>query len=105
MTLSVRMNPLLEKELERAARRLGVTKTQFVVSAVERALGHNDPATLYQQVMEEAASYRTAKGFNENGQRSGKATVQRRLRARHTRDQEDYAAYLQKRKAAVKDQS
>ena len=38
MTISVRMDPLLEKELERAARRQGMTKTQFVIDAVERAI-------------------------------------------------------------------
>lgn len=42
MAVSVRMNPLLEKELELAARRKGVTKSQFIVDAVERALGRKN---------------------------------------------------------------
>ena len=46
MTLSVRMDPLLEKELELAARRKGVTKSQFIVDAVERALGRKNPYDL-----------------------------------------------------------
>jgi len=46
MAVSVRMDPLLEKELELAARRKGVTKTQFIVDAVERALGRKNPYDL-----------------------------------------------------------
>jgi hypothetical protein len=42
MTVSVRMDPLLEKELELAAKRQGVTKSQFVIDAVERALGRRN---------------------------------------------------------------
>lgn len=39
MAVSVRMDPLLEQELEAAAKRKGITKSQFIVDAVERALG------------------------------------------------------------------
>jgi hypothetical protein len=46
MAVSVRMDPLLEKELELAARRKGVTKSQFIVDAVERALGRKNPYEL-----------------------------------------------------------
>jgi RHH-type rel operon transcriptional repressor/antitoxin RelB len=45
------MEPLLEKELEAAAKRQGITKSQFIIAAVERALGKRDPATLYEQAM------------------------------------------------------
>lgn len=46
MAVSVRMDPLLEKQLELAARRQGVTKSQFIVDAVERALGRKNPYEL-----------------------------------------------------------
>lgn len=46
MAVSVRMDPLLEKELELAARRKGVTKSQFIIEAVERALGRKNPYEL-----------------------------------------------------------
>ena len=46
MTISVRMDPLLEKELELAAKRQGLTKSQFVIDAVERALGRRNPYEL-----------------------------------------------------------
>lgn len=45
MTISVRMDRLLEHELELVAKRKGVTKSQFVfvIEAVERAPGRRDP--------------------------------------------------------------
>ena len=46
MTISVRMDPLLERELELVAKRKGVTKSQFVIEAVERALGRRNPYDL-----------------------------------------------------------
>ena len=44
MTISVRMDPLLEREPELVAKRKGVTKSQFVIEAVEwthRAAGRS----------------------------------------------------------------
>jgi len=49
------MDPLLERELELAAKRQGLTKSQFIINAVELALGRKDPYALYQQVMREVA--------------------------------------------------
>ena len=46
MAVSVRMDPLLERQLEQAAKRQGVTKSRFIVAAVERALGHKNPYEL-----------------------------------------------------------
>jgi hypothetical protein len=42
MAVSVRMDPLLEKELALAAQRQGITKSQFIVDAVQRALGRKN---------------------------------------------------------------
>jgi len=55
MTVSVRMEPLLEKRLEQAAQRRGITKSQFIIDAVERALGGNDPHALMLQAKAEMA--------------------------------------------------
>lgn len=55
MAVSVRMDPLLERELELVAKRQGLTKSQFIINAVEHALGRKDPYALYQQVMREVA--------------------------------------------------
>ncbi len=46
MAVSVRMDPLLEKELEQAAKRQGITKSQFIIDAVQRALGRKNPYEL-----------------------------------------------------------
>ena len=54
MAVSVRMEPVLEKQLELAAKRKGVTKSQFIVDAVRHALGHQDPYALFLQVRAEA---------------------------------------------------
>jgi RHH-type rel operon transcriptional repressor/antitoxin RelB len=40
------MDPLLERELERAAKRKGITKSQFIIEAVERSLGRKNPYEL-----------------------------------------------------------
>ena len=55
MAVSVRMDPLMEKELELAAKRKGVTKSQFIIEAVERALGRKDPYALLMQLKAEEA--------------------------------------------------
>ena len=55
MAVSVRLEPLLEKELDLAAKRLGVTKSQFIISALEKALGRKNPYELLLKVKAETA--------------------------------------------------
>jgi RHH-type rel operon transcriptional repressor/antitoxin RelB len=54
------MESLLERELELAAQRRGISKSQFIIEAVESALGHKDPGQLLLQVREEFAPLRAA---------------------------------------------
>jgi RHH-type rel operon transcriptional repressor/antitoxin RelB len=49
------MDPLLEKQLELAAQRQGITKSQFIIDAVERALGGKNPYVLMLQAKAEMA--------------------------------------------------
>lgn len=56
MAVSVRLEPLLERELELTAKRLGVTKSQFIVSALERALGRKNPYELLMKVKTEVVA-------------------------------------------------
>ena len=42
MNVSVRMDPLLEIQLEQAAKRKGITKSQFIIDAVKDALGRKN---------------------------------------------------------------
>ena len=46
MTVSVRMDPLLEKELELAAKSRGMSKSQFIIEAVQKSLGRKNPYDL-----------------------------------------------------------
>ena len=100
MAVSVRMNPLMERELEQAARRQGITKSQFIIEAVERALGRKDPAVLYRQVMEEAAHYDAGSGASDEDLPPHQAALRQSLRAAHARQQDDYAAWLAQRDVA-----
>lgn len=97
MAVSVRMDPLLEKELDAAAKRRGITKSQFIVEAVERALGRKDPAVLYDQVMSEASGIAVTEAVPDEELPAHKATLRKKLREAHARQQDDYAAYLARR--------
>lgn len=55
MAISVRMDPLLEKELALTAKRQGITKSQFIIDAVERALGRKNPYELMMTLKAEEA--------------------------------------------------
>ncbi|MBV8380492.1 MAG: hypothetical protein JO369_07010 [Paucibacter sp.] len=67
MAVSVRMEPLLEKQLELAAKRKGVTKSQFIIDAVQHALGHQDPYALLLKVKAEAKAMPVHAGWDEGG--------------------------------------
>ncbi|MEO6279559.1 CopG family transcriptional regulator [Roseateles sp.] len=91
MAVSVRMDPLMEKELELAAKRKGVTKSQFIIEAVERALGRKDPAALYQQVMEQAATYHAA----DTDASQAAQPLRVKLQGKHDAEAADWLAYQQ----------
>ena len=84
MAVSVRMDPLLESELERAAQRRGITKSQFIIAAVERALGRRNPYELMQELKAEEPqlSYAVADTAVYETARS-KAAMIRKLGAKH----------------------
>jgi len=85
MVMSVRMDPLLERELELAAQRQGITKSQFVISAVERALGRKNPYELMVALQAEepkAVSKAAAKKAGYDTAKS-KAALRSKLKAKH----------------------
>lgn len=94
MAVSVRMDPLMEKELELAAKRKGVTKSQFIIEAVERALGRRDPAQLYREVMEAPLPYATV-GGNAAQVAEPSAPLRAKLHARHEAEAADWLAFHQ----------
>ena len=90
MAVSVRMDRLLEKELELAAQRLGMTKSQFIINAVERALDRKNPIELMDRLKaeEEAlADPAIAKAFEKFEQpydtEKSRAALRARLEAKH----------------------
>lgn len=87
MAVSVRMDPLLERELEAAARLQGVSKSQFIIDAVERALGRKNPYALLLKVQEEMGTYNIAsQPAASEPALAGESTrqrVRRVLKARH----------------------
>jgi predicted DNA-binding protein len=90
MAVSVRMDPLLEKQLEQAAKRLGVTKSQFIIDAVERALGRKNPYELMVELkaQESGARYQAqAKAFAGEERPydtvRSRAAIVRKLKAKH----------------------
>jgi Ribbon-helix-helix protein, copG family len=50
MVMSVRLDPGLEEKIAQEARRLGMTKSQFVKDALERALRLKNPSQLLKLV-------------------------------------------------------
>jgi predicted DNA-binding protein len=50
MAMSLRLDAGLEERIAQEARRLRITKSEFVKDAIERALGLKNPAKLLKQV-------------------------------------------------------
>jgi hypothetical protein len=98
MTVSVRMDPLLERELEQAAKRQGMTKSQFVIDAVKAALGRTpSPFELLQKVEQEMAVHRNAETARPRRvaatSKSHDDRLREALRAKHEADLRDWAKY------------
>lgn len=99
MAVSVRMDPTLEQEIERAAKRQGITKSQFIVDAVERALGRKDSYKLLLKVQKQyglaaargAASHRVAEPAVDAPSMSERYRSD--LRTRHDADMKDWLAF------------
>jgi len=96
MAVSVRLEPLLEKELELAAKRLGVTKSQFIVSALERALGRHNPYELLLKVQAQARE-----PLPEGGEYISptKAAIRAKLRAKQEASRTDWLAFQEAKQA------
>ena len=92
MAVSVRLEPLLEKELELTAKRLGVSKSQFIISALERALGRKNPYELLLKVQAEA---RDPLPESPELLSPTKAAIRAKLKAKHDASQADWLAFQQ----------
>ena len=77
MALSVRLDPALETRLEEEARKLGISKSEFVKDALERTLGIKNPAELLSQ-----ARSGTPMG-NVKASVDASSSVKEKIRAKH----------------------
>ena len=89
MPVSVRMDPLLERELESAAKRQGVTKSQFIIDAVHRAWGRKNPYELMLKLKaeEEREWVRSGRALPKPtpsyDSETARAVIVKRLKAKH----------------------
>jgi RHH-type rel operon transcriptional repressor/antitoxin RelB len=94
MLYSVQLEPLLEIELEQAARRLGVSPSQFIVSAVEQALAQakHDGLSLQPSrqggILTESSEHLSAT----------KLAIRSKLKAQRVSNQDDWLAYQEAKK-------
>ena len=94
MLYSVQLEPLLETELEQAARRLGVSPSQFIVSAVEQALAQAKEDGLpfqpsrHGEVLPESMEHLSAT----------KLAIRSKLKAQRVSNQDDWLAYQEAKK-------
>lgn len=79
MTLSVRLDPALEARVGQEAKRLGITKSEFVKDALERVLGMKNPYELLKAVR--SGTPMGDRHASENVSERFKA----KLRAKHSR--------------------
>ncbi|MEP7058437.1 MAG: hypothetical protein ABI809_11770 [Caldimonas sp.] len=80
------MDPLLEIELEQAAQRQGITKSQFIIAAVERALGRKNPYELMLALKAEEprGRYKAAAGGEQAyDTKASKVALFEKLKAKH----------------------
>lgn len=82
MSLSVRLDPILAARLDQEAKRLGITKSEFVKDALERVLGMKNPYELLQQVRDPEA-YCVREPSTRDSENVS-ARVKERLRAKHS---------------------
>lgn len=99
MAVSVRLEPMLEKELELTAKRMGVTKSQFIVSALERALGRKNPYELLIKVQSEV---RESLPESEIHTSPTKAAIRAKLRSKLAASQADWQAFQDAKKQGLK---
>ena len=79
VALSVRIDAELEARIDQEARRLGVSKSEFVKDALERTLGYKNPAELLARV-------RTGAGAEDPDLSIGVSTrVKDKLNEKHSR--------------------
>ena len=90
----VQLEPWLEKELEQAAGRVGVSPSEFIVSAVEQALAQakKDGLSL-QPSRQEGVLPESMEGMSAT-----KLAIRSKLKAQRAANQDDWLAYQEAKK-------
>lgn len=94
MPVSVQLEPLLEQALVQAARRMGVTPSQFIVSAVQQALAQekqNDP-------LPQPSGQLGALRWGTQAHSPTKLSIRSKLMAQRMAHQGDWLAYQEAKK-------
>ena len=91
MAVSVRLEPMLEKELELTVKRLGITKSQFIISALERALKHKNSYELFIKVHDDVRDSEVA--IRHGYVPPPKNPLREKLKAKHEASQSDWLAF------------
>jgi len=78
MTLSVRLDPVIEAKMEEETKRLGITKSQLVKDALELRLGLKNPYDILRQVRRDRPM------GNPVASESASTEFKVRLRAKHS---------------------
>ncbi len=77
MPISVRLPRILEARLEQESQRLGLTKSEFVIDALERTLGFRNPATLLRTVRKAGPMVTLSASSNVSARMKAKLRAQR----------------------------
>ncbi|MFV0679964.1 hypothetical protein [Ottowia sp.] len=80
------------------AKRLGVTKSQFIVSALERALGRKNPYELLLKIKAQEHVVREPSVSIGSQLSPAKAAIRAKLKAKHEASQADWLAYQEARR-------
>lgn len=94
MPYSVQLEPLLEIVLEQSARRLGVSPSQFIVSAVQRALAQTKEDGLPLQPSQQGVVLPESMEHLS----MTKLAIRSKLKAQRADNQDDWLAYQEAKK-------
>jgi predicted DNA-binding protein len=102
MTVSVRMDASLENDIEKTAKLRGITKSQFIIEAVERALGRKDPYQLLMKIREKQSMLGVSEAEQIESTRPMSERLQEKLEAEHRHKLVEWQAFQAAKQAKEK---
>jgi RHH-type rel operon transcriptional repressor/antitoxin RelB len=95
------MEAHLESELEKTAKLRGITKSQFIIEAVERALGRKDPYQLLLKVREQSRIYGVSTDEITDNNRSISERLREKLSSEHLQKSNEWLAFQAEKKNSI----